>query len=87
MVRVSGGSWGLAEALGDGLREKLGGAVDGVVDITVVRGAGGPTGVLIDALSPLLIMTAVAMAPSATTTPPAAATGAQRGAPDQRKSP
>jgi hypothetical protein len=56
----------------------FGGAVVlGVLEITV-RGAGAPIVALVVALSPLLMTTAVATAPSATTTPTNAATGRQR---------
>jgi hypothetical protein len=47
------------------------------VDVTV-RGAGGPTVALVVALSPLLMMTAVAIAPIATTAPMNRATDRQR---------
>ncbi|OOK81884.1 hypothetical protein BZL30_1415 [Mycobacterium kansasii] len=69
----------------------LGGAVvRGVVE-TTVRGIGAPTGAptvaFVVALSPLLMMTAVATAPSATTTPRIAATGRHRLSVDQTSSP
>ncbi len=48
-----------------------------VVD-TAVCGVGAPTVALVDALSPPLMMTAVATAPSATTAPMMAATGRHR---------
>lgn len=74
VVTVSGGSCG-RKVLGEGWGDVLVGAVGrGEVDITV-RGAGAPTMALVDVLSPLLIMTAVATAPSATTLPRIAATG------------
>jgi hypothetical protein len=41
----------------------------------------------VDALSPLLMITAVAMAPTATTTPTKAATGRQRGSDGHTSSP
>ena len=74
VTTVSGGSCGrndgLLEGLGDGLVDALGGAVSrGVVEITGVRAAGGPMVAFVDALSPLLMTTAVATAPSATTAP------------------
>lgn len=78
VVTVSGGSCG-RKVLGEGWGDVLVGAVGrGEVDITV-RGAGAPTMALVDVLSPLLIMTAVATAPSATTLPRIAATGRHPG--------
>ncbi|MCV7147362.1 serine kinase [Mycobacterium riyadhense] len=81
VVTVSGGSWGrkvLGGDVGATRGAMLGGAVDrGVVDRTG-RGAGAPTVALVVALSPLLMMTAVARAPSATTPPTIAATGRHR---------
>jgi hypothetical protein len=87
VVTVSGGSWGGREVLADG----LGGAVGfgrggtGVWVVTVVTGA--PRVALVDALSPLLMMTAVAMAPTATTAPIIAAAGRHRRSAGQASSP
>jgi hypothetical protein len=87
VVTVSGGSWGGREVLADG----LGGAVGfgregtGVSVVTVVTGA--PRVALVDALSPLLMMTAVAMAPTATTAPIIAAAGRHRRSAGQASSP
>jgi hypothetical protein len=90
VVTVSGGSWGtpdvLGEALGDGLADALGGFVVRGAEVTV-RGAGAPTVALVDALSPLLMMTAVATAPAATTAPTNATTGRQRRSVGQASSP
>lgn len=81
VVTVSRGSWGcdvVGLVLGALLVVVLGGAVAcGVVEITV-RGAGGPTVALVVALSPLLMMTAVATAPRASTAPRIATTGRHR---------
>lgn len=86
VVTVSGGSCG-RKVLGEGWGDVLVGAVGrGEVDITV-RGAGAPTMALVDVLSPLLIMTAVATAPSATTLPRIAATGRHRRSAAQANSP
>ncbi|GLD41232.1 hypothetical protein Mkiyose1665_17320 [Mycobacterium kiyosense] len=73
VVTVSGGS---------GVRAVLGGVLGaaglrGVVEITL-RGVGAPTVALVVALSPLLMMTAVATAPTATTAPKKRAMGRQR---------
>lgn len=78
-VTVSGGSArGVVLDGALGVAERLGGAVVcGVVDITE-RGMGGPTVALVVALSPLLMITAVATAPIATTAPTNTATGRQR---------
>jgi hypothetical protein len=51
--------------------------VDGVISVRVV-GVGAPILALVVALSPLLRMTAVAMAQVATTAPATATTGRQR---------
>src|SRR5271167_3490620 len=72
VVTVSGGSWGLA----DGLGGAVGGGIAGAV--VTVRGIGPPTVALVVALSPLLIITAVAMAPRATTLPTIPASGRHR---------
>jgi hypothetical protein len=76
VVTVSGGSWGLADGVGAGLGDALGGFVVRGAEVTG-RG-GGATVAFVDALSPLLIMTAVATAPTATTAPTNAATGRHR---------
>src|SRR4051812_44563359 len=71
VMTVSGGSARgvLGAAVGGALDDRLGGTVvRGALDITD-RGVGAPTVALVVALSPLLMMTAVAMAPMATTTP------------------
>jgi hypothetical protein len=73
VVTVSGGSCGTAEALGDGLRDALGGLVVRGAEVTVV--GAGPTVAFVDALSPLLMITAVAMAPMAITAPRTATAG------------
>lgn len=72
VVTVSGGSWAT--------REGLGGADALVVAGAEVTGwgAGAPSVALVDALSPLLMMTAVATAPTATTAPRIAVAGRQR---------
>src|SRR5947209_12494247 len=75
VVTVSGGS-GVCDALG-GLGDALGVLGAGGAEVSV-RGAGAPTVAFVDALSPLLMMTAVAMAPRATTAPRIAAAGRQR---------
>jgi len=82
VVTVSGGSL-------DGLGDVLGGAVGlGIEGVEIiVRGVGAPTVALVDALSPLLTMTAVAIAPSATTAPTIAATGRHRLSAGQANSP
>lgn len=74
MVTVSGGSCG--EALGEGRCDALGGLVVRGADVTEL-GAGAPTVAFVDALSPLLMMTAVAIAPIATTAPSTATAGRQ----------
>jgi hypothetical protein len=86
VVTVSGGSCGVREVPGDGLCDALGGFVFRGAEVTV-RGAGAPTVALVDALSPLLMMTAVAMAPRATTPPTIAATGRHRRSAGQASSP
>jgi hypothetical protein len=91
VVTVSGGSWGRNDGLGersDGVvGDALGGAVSrGVVEITGVRDTGGPMVAFVDALSPLLMTTAVAMAPMATTAP-TIAVGRHRRSPAQSESP
>jgi hypothetical protein len=92
VVTVSGGSCGPSDGLGDGrggvVVTALGG-VDcrGVVEITGVLDAGGEIVAFVDALSPLLMTTAVAMAPTATTTPATTAVGRQRRSAGQRESP
>jgi hypothetical protein len=87
VVTVSGGSWGGREALADGLGGAVGFGRDGtgVWVVTVVTGA--PRVALVDALSPLLMMTAVAMAPTATTAPIIAAAGRHRRSAGQASSP
>lgn len=79
VVTVSGGSWELGDGLLDGgLSDVLGATVvPGVVEITDVLDAGGPMVAFVDALSPLLMMTAVAMAPTARIAP-AITVGRQR---------
>jgi hypothetical protein len=79
VVTVSGGSGGRKDGLGLVGVVSLGGALQrGVVEITGVRGTGGPMVAFVDALSPLLMMTAVAMAPIATTAPTIAVVGRHR---------
>jgi hypothetical protein len=87
VVTVSGGSWGGREVLADGLGGAVGfgGEGTGVSVVTVVTGA--PRVALVDALSPLLMMTAVAMAPTATTAPIMAAAGRHRRSAGQASSP
>jgi hypothetical protein len=85
VVTVSGGSWGTREVVGAGALDALGGLVVCGADVTG-RGA-GPTVAFVEALSPLLMMTAVATAPTATTAPMNAATGRQRGSFGQASSP
>ena len=65
----------MGDALGGAVARGVEGCVDGVV--ITVRGL-GPTVALVVALSPLLRMTAVAMAQVATTAPATATTGRQR---------
>ena len=72
VVTVSGGGSGVREAPGDGPGDALGGLVVCGAEISG-RGAGAPTVALVDALSPLLMTTAVATAPTATTAPTNAA--------------
>ncbi|CAG7251229.1 hypothetical protein PICSAR255_03776 [Mycobacterium avium subsp. paratuberculosis] len=74
VVNVSAGSGR------DGLGEALGGTDALVVAGAEVTecGADAPTVALVDALSPLLMMTAVAIAPRATTAPTIAVAGRQR---------
>jgi len=86
VVAVSGGSWGAREVLGDGLGDALGGFVVRGAEVSV-RGAGAPTVALVDALSPLLMMTAVATAPTATTAPTNATIGRHRRSAGQASSP
>ena len=77
VVTVSGGSWGAREVLGvlvEGRCDALGGLVVRGADVTDV-GAGAPTVAFVDALSPLLMITAVAIAPIATTAPSTATAG------------
>jgi hypothetical protein len=92
VVTVSGGSCGPNDGLVDGrggvVVAALGGAdCRGVVEITGVREAGGPIVAFVDALSPLLMTTALAMAPTATTAPATTAVGRQRRSAGQRESP
>jgi hypothetical protein len=86
VVTVSGGNWGAADGLGE-LLGGLGGAVVLGVEGAEVRGGGAPTVAFVDALSPLLMMTAVATAPRATTPPRIAANGRHRPSDDQANSP
>jgi hypothetical protein len=74
VVTVSGGSWAAREVLGDGVCDALGGPLVRGADVTEV-GAGAPTVAFVDALSPLLMITAVAIAPIATTAPSTATAG------------
>ena len=60
--------------LGAGLCDALGGPEVRGADVMVV-GAGAPTVAFVDALSPLLMITAVATAPIATTAPSTAPAG------------
>ena len=87
VVTVSGGSWGGREVPADGLGGTVGFGREGtgVWVVTVVTGA--PRVALVDALSPLLMMTAVAMAPTATTAPIIAAAGRHRPSAGQASSP
>jgi len=66
---------GGAVVLGGGVVVDVLGAGCGVADST---GRGAPMVALVVALSPLLMMTAVAIAPIATTPPTSAVTGRQR---------
>jgi hypothetical protein len=81
VVTVSGGSWGVLVGLGDALGGTVVRGVDGCVEGVVITvlgvGVGAPTVALVVALSPLLRMTAVAMAQVATTAPATATTGRQ----------
>ncbi len=61
--------------LEDGLREALGALLVRVADVTMV--GAGPTVAFVDALSPLLMITAVAMAPIAMIAPSRATAGRQ----------
>jgi hypothetical protein len=67
-----------------GNREGPGAALGGTDALVVAGaevtgwGAGAPSVALVDALSPLLMMTAVAIAPSAATAPTIAVAGRQR---------
>ncbi len=81
VVTVSGGNWGVLRGWAGPRSSVVAGAE------VSVRGAGAPTVALVDALSPLLMMTAVAMAPRATTAPRIAATGRQRDSAGQASSP
>ncbi len=85
VVTVSGGNWGALDGLGDALGGAVVLGVEGA-EVTVL-GAGTPTVALVDALSPLLMMTAVAMAPRATTAPRIAVTGRHRRSAGQANSP
>ena len=79
VVTVSGGSW-LGDVPGVAVEVVLAdvlGVGRGVLDSTG-RGVGAPMVALVVALSPLLMMTAVAIAPIATTAPRSAVTGRQR---------
>ncbi|OBK57623.1 hypothetical protein A5656_17350 [Mycobacterium gordonae] len=76
VVTVSGGSRPRLE-VGGALVAALGGALDRG-DVTAVLGGAAPTVALVVALSPLLMITAVAMAPMATTAPRSKAMGRQR---------
>lgn len=76
VVTVSGGS-GAPDGVGGALVDALGGALDRGA-VTAVLGAGTPTVALVVALSPLLMITAVAIAPIATMAPMNNATGRQR---------
>lgn len=88
VVTVSGGREGRKDGLGRAVVVSLGGAVArGVVEITGLVVAGGPMVAFVDALSPLLMMTAVATAPMATTAPATAMMGPQRGPPGKSDSP
>jgi len=87
VVTVSGGSWGVREAPGDVLGDDaLGGVVVRGAEVSV-RGTGAPTVALVDALSPLLMTTAVATAPTATRAPTKAATVRHRRSAGQASSP
>ena len=86
VVTVSGGNWGVGERLGE-LPGGLGGAVVLGVGGAEVMGAGAPTVAFVDALSPLLMITAVATAPRATTAPRIAANGRHRPSDGQANSP
>jgi hypothetical protein len=86
VVTVSGGNWSACEGLGE-LLGGLGGAVVLGVEGAEVRGGGAPTVAFVDALSPLLMMTAVATAPRATTAPRIAANGRHRPSDGQANSP
>jgi len=79
VVTVSGGTWVACEGLG-------GAVVLGVEDAEV-GGTGAPTVAFVDALSPLLMMTAVATAPRATTAPRIAVAGRHRPSGAQDDSP
>jgi hypothetical protein len=95
VVTVSGGSWGVLVGPGDALGGTVVRGVDGCVEgcvegvaITVLGvGVGAPTVALVVALSPLLRMTAVAMAQVATTAPATATTGRQRRSAGHARSP
>ena len=87
VVTVSGGSWGTRDGLGDILGGAVGLGVEGEVITVRGVGVGTPTVAFVDALSPLLMMTAVATAPSATTAPTTAATGRHRLSAGQTNSP
>jgi hypothetical protein len=85
VVTVSGGVWGALDGLGDALGGTVVLGVEGA-EVTVL-GGGTPTVALVDALSPLWMMTAVAMAPRATTAPTMAVTGRHRRSAGQANSP
>lgn len=91
VVTVSGGSWGVLVGLGDALGATVVRGVDGCVEGVVITvlgvGVGAPTVALVVALSPLLRMTAVAMAQVATTAPATATTGRQRRSAGHARSP
>lgn len=74
-MTVSGGSCPATEVLGDGLREAVGVLELRGADVRVV--GAGATVPFVEALSPLLMMTAVAMAPIAMIAPSSATAGRQ----------
>lgn len=75
VVTVSGGN---AEVLADGLGGSVVLGLAGVAGAELIVLGVDTTVPLVEALSPLLTMTAVAMAPSAATVPATAVTGRQR---------
>jgi len=91
VVTVSGGSLGVLVGPGDALGGTAGRGVDGCVEGVVITvlgvGVGAPTVALVVALSPLLRMTAVAMAQVSTTAPATATTGRQRRSAGHARSP